>query len=81
MGDSWLRFSVEMTPPRSFGRWDLASMVETRGRFGGTVRREGCEERSERDKDGRLFVSTLFDALTSSNNDDLHVSCSTVVTR
>ena len=39
-------FSAEIAPSRSFGRWDPASIVETRGGCEGTVLREGCEEGS-----------------------------------
>ena len=40
-------FSAEVTPSLSVGRWDLASMVETRSGRRGTVWREGSEEGSE----------------------------------
>ena len=40
-------FNAEIVLSRPLGRWDLASMVETRGSCEGNVRGEGCEEGSE----------------------------------
>ena len=44
---SMAAFNVEMASSRLLGRWDLVSMVETRGSCERTVQREGCEEGSE----------------------------------
>ena len=40
-------FNTRIVPSRPLGRWDSASMVETRGSGEGTVQCEGCEEGSE----------------------------------
>jgi len=39
---SMVVFNAEIAPSLSFGRWDVASMVETRGNCEKTVRGEGC---------------------------------------
>ena len=41
---SMATFNGEIVPSRSFGRWDLASMVRIRGSYEKTARCEGCEE-------------------------------------
>jgi hypothetical protein len=41
---SMAAFNVEIVPSRPLGRWDSASMVETRGGGEGTVQRGGREE-------------------------------------
>ena len=40
-------FNVEIAPSRPLGRWDLSSMVETRGNCERTVRCESYEEGPE----------------------------------
>ena len=57
---SIVAFNAEMAPSRSFGRWDLASMVEAWGCREKTVWRERCWVKAVRkdpifDKDGRPF--------------------------
>lgn len=44
---SMVAFNNEMTPSRSFGRWDFFSMVRARGRCEMAALRKGGEEESE----------------------------------
>lgn len=50
---SMAAFSAETVLSRSFVRRDLASIVGTRGNRENTVKREGCEEGPEPERDGR----------------------------
>ena len=49
--------NAEMMPSRSFGCWELVSMVEARGSWEKIVRQEGCAERPE---NGRQSLPSFF---------------------